>query len=322
MGFITPTPPPVDVEEWKTQAAPRADQAARPGLGGQRLRHADRDLPALRRQAGRLLASARSLVISATTPGLGGLGDIGDWWTRADRLPEARRLDAAVGDDRPRLRLDAAHVPLPAADRRDPLLAAARARCGCRRGRTRSRSPRAHGGRSLDVALYAGVLAVGRSTCCSPTARPVAGTRAGRLDPAAIAVLLGLLALLGLRDKVSFLAARAEVYGLPARRLPVPDRELDRRLADRLRLHLVGRRLVEAQPPLPLRRLGDDQQHAVEPLAQGEGAALARPPRGPAARRGAPRSPRTLGTVIEFAPAARPAPLAAAARSARSRWSG
>ena len=41
----------------------------------------------------------------------------------------------------------------------------------------------------------------------------VPGLAAGRLDPAAIAVLLGLLGLLGLRDKVSFLGARVEVYG-------------------------------------------------------------------------------------------------------------
>ena len=42
---------------------------------------------------------------------------------------------------------------------------------------------------------------------------PVAGVEPGRLDPVAIAVVLGLLGLLGLRDRVSFLAARPEVYG-------------------------------------------------------------------------------------------------------------
>ncbi len=41
----------------------------------------------------------------------------------------------------------------------------------------------------------------------------VAGTAAGASTPTAIAVLLGLLGVLGLRDKVSFLAARPEVYG-------------------------------------------------------------------------------------------------------------
>src|SRR5205085_12319245 len=41
----------------------------------------------------------------------------------------------------------------------------------------------------------------------------VAGASAGRLAPAGIAVLLTLWGLLGLRDKVSFLAGRPEVYG-------------------------------------------------------------------------------------------------------------
>src|SRR5206468_8706983 len=57
-----------------------------------------------------------------------------------------------------------------------------------------------------DVALYAGVLA-------SAVYLLVSDPAAHRLEPAAIAVLLALLVLLGLRDKVSFLAARPEVYG-------------------------------------------------------------------------------------------------------------
>ena len=35
----------------------------------------------------------------------------------------------------------------------------------------------------------------------------------GRLDPVAVGVALAFLAALGLRDKVPFLAARAEIYG-------------------------------------------------------------------------------------------------------------
>ena len=66
----------------------------------------------------------------------------------------------------------------------------------------------------LDVALYAGVLAVGGVPAALATAKPSPARRAGRLDPTAIGVLLGLLALLGLRDKVSFLCARPEIYGL------------------------------------------------------------------------------------------------------------
>ena len=64
----------------------------------------------------------------------------------------------------------------------------------------------------LDVALYAGVLASGRLPAGRRRATGAAGDgRASR--PAAIAVLLGFLGLLGLRDKVSFLGARPEVYG-------------------------------------------------------------------------------------------------------------
>jgi hypothetical protein len=63
-----------------------------------------------------------------------------------------------------------------------------------------------------DVGLYVGVLAALVYLLVS-NGESVAGAAAGRLDPAAIAVLLGLLALLGLRDKISFLSARPEVYG-------------------------------------------------------------------------------------------------------------
>jgi hypothetical protein len=68
----------------------------------------------------------------------------------------------------------------------------------------------------LDVGLYAGLLASALYLLLSPgvdaTAR-WAGGEAARLDPVAVGVLLAILATLGLRDKVPFLAARSEVYG-------------------------------------------------------------------------------------------------------------
>ncbi|MDX6633480.1 MAG: hypothetical protein QOG26_1485, partial [Solirubrobacterales bacterium] len=64
----------------------------------------------------------------------------------------------------------------------------------------------------IDVALYAGVLAAAVFLLISH-GEAVPGTAGGRLQPAAIAVLLGCLALLGLRDKVAYLGARPEVYG-------------------------------------------------------------------------------------------------------------
>jgi hypothetical protein len=64
----------------------------------------------------------------------------------------------------------------------------------------------------LDVALYAGLLNSAVYLLLWG-AIPPAGTTAGRLDPTAVGVLLAFGIMLGLRDKVPFLAARAEVYG-------------------------------------------------------------------------------------------------------------
>jgi hypothetical protein len=58
----------------------------------------------------------------------------------------------------------------------------------------------------FDVALYAGLLAALLNLVLS-------GAPDGRLDPVAVGVALALLVALGLRDKVPFLAARAEIYG-------------------------------------------------------------------------------------------------------------
>ncbi|HET7416219.1 MAG TPA: DUF3556 domain-containing protein [Solirubrobacterales bacterium] len=68
----------------------------------------------------------------------------------------------------------------------------------------------------LDVSLYGALLAAMVFLLVSPgvdaTAPWVDGTVA-RLDPLAVGAMLALLAALGLRDKVPFLAARSEVYG-------------------------------------------------------------------------------------------------------------
>jgi len=59
----------------------------------------------------------------------------------------------------------------------------------------------------LDVALYIGLIGAALYLLLSP------GGRVDALDPVAVGVLLAFLAALGLRDKVPFLAARAEIYG-------------------------------------------------------------------------------------------------------------
>jgi Transmembrane protein of unknown function (DUF3556) len=75
------------------------------------------------------------------------------------------------------------------------------------RGTTRTR---------LDVALYIGLVGAALYLLVSPGvdgSAPWAGGEVSRLDPIAVGVLLAFLGALGLRDKVPFLAARAEIYG-------------------------------------------------------------------------------------------------------------
>ena len=130
----------------------------------------------------------------------------------------------------------------------------------------------------VDVLLYAGLLAGGVYLLVAGE-----GGTPVRLEPAAVGVTLALLGLLGLRDKLPFLAARTEVYGTLLVVCLFPLEQPDRGGAAHVRRHLVGRRVVEAQPPLPVRGVGDDQQHAVEPVQVRQAAAVHEPPRGSAA---------------------------------------
>ncbi|WP_280428650.1 DUF3556 domain-containing protein [Nocardia brasiliensis] len=67
----------------------------------------------------------------------------------------------------------------------------------------------------IDIALYAALLVAVSVALCSDGTGPVPelSTSVGLLPVWEIAVILGLLAAIGLRDKVIFLAARGEVYG-------------------------------------------------------------------------------------------------------------
>ncbi len=210
MGFLTPTPLPFDVEKWK-----RLPHLSRIKLLAQDWAVNGFGTPS----AVYLLYLVKLVVfsvgafavISATTPGLGSLGEIGEWWTEpivfqklvvwtllweiiglgCGSMPLTFRFLPPIGGIlywlRPRT------VRLPPWPDKVPLT----------RGSRRS---------LVDLALYAGVLGAGGYLLLS-SGEPLAGSAAGRLDPTAIAVAVALLALLGLRDKVSFLASRAEVYG-------------------------------------------------------------------------------------------------------------
>src|SRR4051794_5253241 len=201
MGFLAPAPPPVDVNDWKTKPhleriKPLAQDWAVNGFGTPTAIY----LLYLVKLV--VFVFAAILLISATTSGLGGIGDLGDWWTApivfqkvvvwlllweviglgCGSMPLTFRFIPPIGGALYWLRPGTVRLP-PWPDR-VPLT----------RGTRRT---------VVDVLLYAGVLASAVNLLLS--GGPL-------LDHGAIALLLGFLALLGLRDKVSFLAARPEIY--------------------------------------------------------------------------------------------------------------
>lgn len=205
MGFLQPTPPPFDLVEWR----------AMPYLTRLKLNCQDWAVNGFAPpDAVYLLYVVKlviylvgaALVITLTTPGIGGLGDISDWWTQpivfqklvvwtslweilglgSGSMQLAARYGPIIGGSlywlRPRtVRLPPwpDKVPLTKGNRRTP----------------------------LDVALYVGVLATDIWLLQS---NPQDN---GLMSHAGILVLFGFWALLGLRDKVPFLAARPEIYG-------------------------------------------------------------------------------------------------------------
>jgi hypothetical protein len=210
MGFTTPAPPPFEVEDWQRlphleRIKPLAQDWALNGFGTPYAVYLLYILKLL------VYAGGGLLLISATSDGLGGLGDLGSWWTQpivfqkavvwtmlwevlglgAGSLPLTLRFSPMIGGVLYWLRPGTTR--LPPWPEKVPLT----------RGTTRT---------LLDVGLYAGLIAAALFLLLSG-GETVAGGAAGRLDPVAVGVLLALLAALGLRDKVPFLAARAEIYG-------------------------------------------------------------------------------------------------------------
>ena len=203
MGFIQPSPPPVDVEEWKRlghleRIKPLAQDWAINGFGTPNAIYLLYVVKLI------VFAVAGFAIIGATTPGLGGLGGIGDWWTEpivfqkvvvwlvlweiiglgCGSMPLTFRFLPPIGGILYWLRPGT--VRQPPWPERVPLTA----------GTTRG---------PVDVLLYAGVLAM-------LVYLLVAGedVTEGRLDPAAVGILLALLG-----------AARAARQGLvPGRRAP------------------------------------------------------------------------------------------------------
>src|SRR3954452_8356847 len=194
MGFLTPSPPPVDVAEWKTwphleRIKPLAQDWAVNGLGTPTAIYLLYVVKLV------VFSVGAWLVIAATTSGIG--------WT--DPVVFQKVVVWLVLWEI--LRLGCGSMPL--TFRFIPPIGGVL--YWLRQGTMRlppwpDKVPLTRGTRRtvVDVVLYAGVLASLVYLLVSDV---------HRLPPPAIAVLLGFLVALGLRDKVSFLASRAEVYG-------------------------------------------------------------------------------------------------------------
>jgi hypothetical protein len=210
MGFLTPAPAPFDVDEWERlphleRIKPLTQDWAVNGFGAPYAVYLLYIVKLV------VYAGGGLLLISATTSGLGGLGHLGSWWTEPVVFQKAvvwTMLWEVLG-------LGAGSLPLTL--RFSPMIGAVL--YWLRPGTTRlppwpEKVPLTRGTtRTLfDVALYAGLIVAALFLLVSGGSA-VAGAAAGRLDPTAVGVLLAVLVLLGLRDKVPFLAARAEIYG-------------------------------------------------------------------------------------------------------------
>jgi Transmembrane protein of unknown function (DUF3556) len=208
VGFLTPSPPPFDLDEWRqkphlARLKPLVQDWGLRGFGapwGVYLLYAVKLVVFL----------VGALLVISLTPGLGSLGDITDWWSQpivfeklaawtllweilglgAGSMPLSFRFMPPIGG--PLYWLRPGTIRLPPWPDKVPFTAGSR--------RT-----------VVDVLLYAGVLASGVFLLLAHGENATA-TSAGRIPPEAIAVLFGFLLLLGLRDKVSFLAARPEIY--------------------------------------------------------------------------------------------------------------
>ena len=208
MSFLQPSPPPFDLQEWKqkphlSRVKPLVQDWGLNGFGSPGFVYF---LYAFKL----IVYFGGAMAVISLTPGLGSLGDFSDWWSEpivfqkfavwtllwellglgAGSMPLSFRFKPPIGGALYWLRPGTVRLP-PWPDR-VPLTAGSH--------------------RTLaDNALYAGVVAAGLFLLFAG-GTDVAGSAAGRLPTAGIAVLLVLLVMLGLRDKVSFLGARPEIY--------------------------------------------------------------------------------------------------------------
>ena len=210
MGFINPTPAPFDVAEWKQKphlerVKPLAQDWAINGFGTPYAIY----LLYIIKLA---LFSFGAIAVIGTTPGLGSISNFGDWWTQPivlQKLAVWMIVYEMLGLGSSSMALSFRFLPpigsiiywvrpgtirLPPWPDKVPLT------------KGTSRTP-------VDIALYLGVIGTGIWLLLSDGQSAVGGY-AGRLNTTGIAIMLACWVLLGLRDKVSYLSGRPEVYGI------------------------------------------------------------------------------------------------------------
>jgi hypothetical protein len=207
MGFLAPSMPDFDLEEWRAKPhhhriKPLAQDWALNGFGTPYAVY----LLYLVKLIGYVLGAA---AVIATTKGIGGISDVSSWWTElvvyekvvvwtlvyevlglgCGSMPLTFRFLPPIGGFLYWLRPGTMRLaPWPG---KVPLT----------KGTTRS---------VVDVLLYVGLIASGITLLLSDPR--TSGSYRGVLDPRLVVLVLGVLAVLGVRDKAIFLAARPEQY--------------------------------------------------------------------------------------------------------------
>lgn len=209
MGFIAPRLPDFDVDEWRSRPhhrrlEPLVREWALDGFGTPTAVY-------LLYVVKLVVYVGGAIAVIATTAGLGGIGDVGSWWTEpvvyqkaavwtllweifglgCGSMPLTFRFLPPVGGFLYFLRPGTLRLP--------PWPARVPGTAGTARS-------------LLDVLLYAVVLGSGVALLAADP--ETSGTYAGVLAPGGFVVLLVALGLLGLRDKTVFLAARPEQYAV------------------------------------------------------------------------------------------------------------
>ncbi|MEU2584118.1 DUF3556 domain-containing protein [Streptomyces avermitilis] len=207
MGFLAPNMADVDIRQWRTRPyqqriRPLAEHWAGHGFGTPGIVH----LLYLVKLTAYALGG---IAVVSVTPGVGSVAHVGSWWAEPlvyQKLVVWTLLYEVLG-------LGCGSGPL-SSHFLPPVGAFLH---WLRPGTVRlppwpDRIPFTSGTRrtAADVTLYAAVLGAAGWLLCAPGDPGAAGVAA----PWRVAVLAAVLALLGLRDKTVFLAARAEHYGL------------------------------------------------------------------------------------------------------------